>query len=102
MTSLRTFQHEIDDIHNRELNKQRLQGAATMVKEKTTKETQKGKGKGKAEPVAPVVVDEEPFSNVDLAEVEEKLIVCLTSLRVYVSLMIHGVDPTAFQAPCRL
>ncbi|KAF9038291.1 P-loop containing nucleoside triphosphate hydrolase protein [Hymenopellis radicata] len=79
MTSLRTFQHEIDDIHNRELNKQRLQGAATMVKEKTTKEVQKGKGKGKAEPVAPSVVEEEPFGNVDLAEVEEKIITQLLS-----------------------
>jgi GTP-binding protein 1 len=46
MTSLRTFQHEIDEIHTRELAKQRAQTVADREKEKENK-IPKPKGKAK-------------------------------------------------------
>jgi hypothetical protein len=46
MTSLRTFQHEIDEIHTRELAKHRAQAVADREKEKENKIPQpKGKAK---------------------------------------------------------
>lgn len=43
MTTLRTFQNEIDDIHNREISKQRAQ--ASTLHDKGTQKALKGKAK---------------------------------------------------------
>jgi outer membrane protein OmpA-like peptidoglycan-associated protein len=49
MTTLRTFQNEIEDIHNRELSRQRAQALADMEKEQ---KTSKGKAKVEANTMA--------------------------------------------------
>lgn len=52
MTTLRTFQNEIDEIHTRELSKQRAQ---TLIdKEKDSKHQAKGKGRERIDESAKV------------------------------------------------
>jgi len=74
MTSLRTFQTEIEEIHHRELIKQRAQTIAILGKEKENKNPQaQGKAKGNSSD------PDEGDGNVNVAarmvEVEEKIMV---------------------------
>lgn len=72
--TLRSFQTEIEDIHSRELSKQRQQGIAAMA---ATKEPHRTKGKTKAEPppIVEVKQEESLIHDTDLAEVEDKILV---------------------------
>ncbi|KAH9485398.1 GTP-binding protein 1 [Psilocybe cubensis] len=77
MTTLRTFQNEIEDIHHREISKQRAQ--ALMNKEKETK--QKGKGKEDQDAVS---VEAENLhgaetAGANLQELEERILTLLLS-----------------------
>jgi hypothetical protein len=86
MTTLRTFQNEIEDIHNRELAKQRAYGAEKVKENKNPKNKAKdesvaadsvlksAKGKAKEEDVSEQAAPE-PFDNTDMAEVEDKILV---------------------------
>ncbi|KAG7446497.1 GTP-binding protein 1 [Guyanagaster necrorhizus] len=95
MTSLLSFQTEIEDIHNRELAKRRLQGAAAMAKEKKNKDPPsrgKGKadeykenkdpppkGKGKAGDHNKIIIPGEHADGTGFSEVEEKIFTMLQS-----------------------
>jgi hypothetical protein len=88
MTTFQAFQDEIEDIHSREVAKQRDQALNNMSieKEKATSKPGQNKGKGKEIP-APgsptATTTQEPTSPVlnkidrgDMAESEEKVLVC--------------------------
>jgi hypothetical protein len=72
MTSLRTFQTEIEEIHHRELVKQRVQ-VTVAEKEKENKSPQsKAKAKGDT-----LDTDKDDISvRAGMVEVEEKILVC--------------------------
>lgn len=75
MTTLRTFQNEIEDIHNRELSKQRAQALADMEKEQ---KTSKGKAKVEANTTAsPVPTGANGTEAAGFQEMEEQISVCL-------------------------
>lgn len=81
MTTLRTFQNEIDEIHTRELSKQRAQ--ALLDKEKDTKHQAKGKGRERIDESAKVYkgrgeIDEpaKVSSFEGMQEIEERILVC--------------------------
>lgn len=71
MTSLRTFQTEIEDIHHRELLKQRVQVTVTE-KDKENKNLQ-SKGKSRGDP--PDADGDAVIARAGMAEVEEKILV---------------------------
>lgn len=67
MTTLRTFQTEIEEIHHRELTKQRAQVMATEEKENKNPQP---KGKAKIDP------DEDDMNTrAGMVEAEEKILV---------------------------
>jgi hypothetical protein len=68
MTSLRTFQNEIDEIHARETTKQRAHAAADKEKEKENKNPQQSKGKE-----VKVESQEEGDAQPGLTELEEEI-----------------------------
>lgn len=81
MTSLRTFQTEIEEIHNREIAKQRIQPLATATITDKGKENGKSlnaQSKGKAKDVG---VDHETDGSAlsGMPEVEEKILVLSVS-----------------------
>ncbi|KDR75898.1 hypothetical protein GALMADRAFT_140480 [Galerina marginata CBS 339.88] len=78
MTTLRTFQNEIEDIHNREVLKQRVQ--VQLDKEKDQKNKGKTKEDSAAKP-APAKVDGESDGSErpNLQEIEEKILALLLS-----------------------
>ncbi|KAF6761285.1 GTP-binding protein 1 [Ephemerocybe angulata] len=59
MTTLRSFQNEIDEIHNRELSKQRTAGATILEKDKD-KENKGLKGKSKEDTDTPLAKEDQP------------------------------------------
>lgn len=77
MATLRNFQNEIEEIHHRELAKQRAQ--APVEKDKITHSQPKGKAKENVQPV--------PINNGSdtgpgaLSEIEEKILVHVLALR---------------------
>lgn len=74
MTTLRTFQNEIEDIHNRELSKQRAQALADMEKGQKT-----SKGKAKVEANAPASSALTGANGTEVGgfqEMEELILVC--------------------------
>ncbi|KAF8070140.1 GTP-binding protein 1 [Lyophyllum atratum] len=80
MTSLRTFQTEIEEIHHRELLKQRTQAPADSIKDiKHPAQSSKGKAKddGHANGAADVDADTSPRSS--MLELEEKFLALLQS-----------------------
>lgn len=86
MTSLRTFQNEIDEIHARELAKQRTNG--TMEKEKENKKPAAVKGKGKDD-TADSLKSDPAASESGIQEIEDKILVCFSlyaNLRLGVTL----------------
>jgi hypothetical protein len=77
MTSLRTFQTEIEEIHHRELVKQRAQ-VIVPDKEKENKSPQ-SKGKAKKDPLD---LDQDVVSErAGMVEVEERILVPPRSLQ---------------------
>lgn len=76
MTSLRTFQTEIDEIHIRETTKQRAQAAAEKEKEKENKNPHP---KGKAREDESDVSKRTSVSRAEMLEVEEQIQVGVTS-----------------------
>ncbi|KAJ7262166.1 GTP-binding protein 1 [Mycena haematopus] len=80
MTTLRTFQNEIDE-HSREVAKQRaLQAQAGAEKEKENKKPPASKGKSKDEsPDSPIVATAPSDAATGLAELEEKILTALLS-----------------------
>jgi hypothetical protein len=73
MTTLRTFQNEIEDIHNREISRQRAQ--ADMEKEQ---KTSKGKAKVEANTTAsPVLTGTKGTEAARFQGMEELILVCL-------------------------
>lgn len=76
MTTLRTFQNEIEDIHNRELSRQRAQALADMEKEQKT-----SKGKAKVEAMAsPAPTGANGTEAGGFQEMEESILVCRRKL----------------------
>ncbi|KAF8161090.1 GTP-binding protein 1 [Crassisporium funariophilum] len=85
MTSLRIFQTEIEEIHNREVSKQRIQ--ATLEREKEKEHKPSYKGKAKEEP--PVTTSAIPTDGSDVGtgragmqEIEEHILTLLISQNV--------------------
>ena len=78
MTSLRTFQTEIEDIHSREMAKQRSQGAR-QLKEKENKHPQPKKdthGATEGEPTTRATApQDENDTETSMREVEEQIMV---------------------------
>ncbi|KAF5370852.1 hypothetical protein D9758_001796 [Tetrapyrgos nigripes] len=74
-TAFRSFQSEIEEIHHRELTKQRVQGAAELKE----RETKVPKGKPKEELRPPEPSQAEPDQQADSAEAEEKILKLLAS-----------------------
>lgn len=74
MTTLRTFQNEIEDIHHREISRQRA--LALMDKEKETKHS-KGKAKEDQSTVSDKTenLDGAETSGANLQELEERILV---------------------------
>ncbi len=105
MTKFQAFQTEIEDIHNRALAKQRVQGSVAMTKEKENKdppskgkvdehrkvivlgeplvkekENLPSKGKGKAVEHGEVIVLGEHAESTGFSEVEENILVTRRSV----------------------
>lgn len=101
MTTLHKFQHEIEDIHNRETAKQRVQAAA----EKLEKENKNPQPKGKAKDDGMTMTDQ-PKPEVDgdagMAETEEKILVCdLTHRSLSTLLNCMALETVTYEDPCR-
>lgn len=84
MTTLRTFQNEIHEIHNREVSKQRAQINLNVDKDKETRKHTNSKGKVKGDLVASDVQAQTETSGCDaesgreglqLQEIEERILV---------------------------
>ena len=79
MTTLRTFQNEIHEIHNREVSKQRAQINLNVDKDKETRKHTNSKGKVKGDLVASDVqaqTDAESApEGLQLQEIEERILV---------------------------
>lgn len=90
MTTLKTFQSEIDEIHNRELSKQRAQA---LIKERERENKHPHSSKGKAKDVASpdVVTSYGDKGRASMLEVEEKIMVIL-AIFSYCLLDIYAVD----------
>lgn len=77
MTSLRTFQTEIEEIHARELTKQRVQTSTNGLDKEKEKEKENknpiSKGKSRADPVDPDGIH--ITDRVEMLEIEEKILV---------------------------
>jgi len=99
MTTLRIFQNEIEDIHNRELSKRRAQSLTDVEKEQKP-----SKGKAKMEPyiTASSLTGENGTDAVGFQEMEELISVCrklpmcksqllIILFRFYFSLQIQGI-----------
>lgn len=71
MTTLRTFQNEIEDIHHREISKQRAQ--ALQEKEKEQQKHSKGKAKEKDD--VPATPAQNDIAAGRSEEVEERILV---------------------------
>lgn len=77
MTTLRTFQNEIEDIYNRELTKQRAQALADMEKEQ---KTSKGKAKVEANVTAsPAQTGSNGTQGAGFQEMEDRILTLLLS-----------------------
>jgi len=72
MTTLRTFQNEIEDIHNRELSKRRAQSLIDVEKEQ---KPSKGKAKVETNTSAPLT-GENGTKAAGFQEMEELISVC--------------------------
>lgn len=78
MTTLRTFQNEIEDIHHREISKQRAQALADKESQKHTN----AKGKGKDDPIISSSTHNklpglEPTGQANFQEVVDRILVRL-------------------------
>lgn len=75
MTSLRTFQTEIEEIHTRELTKQRVQTSTNGLDKEKEKENKNpiSKGKSRADPVDPDGIH--ITDRAEMLEIEEKILV---------------------------
>ena len=78
MTTLRTFQNEIHEIHNREISKQRAQLSFDKEKEETRKQTN-SRGKAKEDLTASDVQTQTGsgggHEGLQLQEIEEQILV---------------------------
>jgi len=70
-TAFRNFQSEIEEIHHRELNRQRAQGTAELKE----RENKVSKGKAKEVPRPAEVPNVEVDQQTDSAEIEERILV---------------------------
>jgi folylpolyglutamate synthase/dihydropteroate synthase len=94
-TAFRNFQSEIDQIHHREVNKQRAQGAAELKE----RETKASKSKVKEEPKQ-TEIQAKADQQADSAETEEKILVT-SSYDMFVAFEIHiAIDITGLRKPC--
>jgi hypothetical protein len=73
MTSLRTFQTEIEEIHTRELTKQRVHTTTNGLDKEKKNKNPLPKGKGKADPADPDTGD--ITERAEMLEIEEKILV---------------------------
>ena len=97
MTTLRSFQNEIDEIHTREVLKQRTQ--AFLDKEKDGKPA-KGKTKEEVSDTLDVKATFDGSEHLNLQEVEERILVS-TDSRMGSSVINALVDTTALSEPRR-
>ncbi|KAK7472562.1 hypothetical protein VKT23_000677 [Stygiomarasmius scandens] len=74
-TAFRNFQSEIEEIHHRELNRQRAQGTAELKE----RENKVSKGKAKEVPRPAEVPNVEVDQQTDSAEIEERILTLLAS-----------------------
>lgn len=77
MTTLRSFQTEIDEIHNREVSKQRALGTTILEKENKAM-----KGKAKEDPATPSAKQEPPDnveSDTRSMDEDEQILVCVSA-----------------------
>lgn len=93
MTTLRSFQNEIDEIHNREVMKQRTQALLDKEKDKSTK----GKTKEESSDALGLKTSFD-VSDLNLQEVEGRILVSTMSPE-WVPLIDNLVDTTAFLKP---
>lgn len=101
MTTLRTFQTEIDEIHNREVAKQRAKVAAPpdRDKEKEPKDhkvTPTGAAKGKPKDDGAITAPTKPVGSAtvirsSLLDLEDCILVCM--ITVYTSGMVLIFEP---------
>jgi hypothetical protein len=78
--TLRSFQNEIDEIHTREVARQRATGAATVDKDKENK-MPKGKAKDESIPAPKPGAQVAEEEQTNMQEVEDRILVCNTLRR---------------------
>lgn len=72
MTTLKTFQTEIDEIHNREVAKQRAKATIFPEKEAKDQRTTSATAKGKAKDDAPTLAPTKPIESATVIQASSR------------------------------